>query len=77
MGKKRRADRVLAEGPRERDDFEYLDIDGRIILKCIFNEWDGEVWNTAYEQVVGCCECGNEPSRSIKFWEGLDLLMTR
>jgi hypothetical protein len=43
--KRRGADRVLVGGPRERDDFQYLGIDGRIILKCIFKKWDGEVWN--------------------------------
>jgi hypothetical protein len=36
MGRKRRADRVLVEGPRERDDLEYLGIDGRTILKRVF-----------------------------------------
>jgi hypothetical protein len=45
MGKRRGADRVLVRGPRERDDFEHLVIDGSIILKCIFKKWDGEVWN--------------------------------
>ena len=27
-------------------------------------------------QVAGCCECGNEPSVSIKFGEFLDWLKT-
>jgi hypothetical protein len=29
------------EDLRERDHFENVDVDGRIILKCIFKQWDG------------------------------------
>jgi hypothetical protein len=29
---------------KERDNFEDLDVDGRIILKCICRKWDG-AWN--------------------------------
>jgi len=28
----------------ERDNHEYLGLDGRIILKLIFKKWDGETW---------------------------------
>jgi hypothetical protein len=30
------------EDLRERDDLEYLGIDEKIILKCIFKKWNGE-----------------------------------
>jgi len=29
---------------RERDHLEDPEVDGRIILKCIENKWDGEAW---------------------------------
>jgi len=29
---------------RERDHFEDLDVDGRLIFEWIFRKWDGEVW---------------------------------
>jgi hypothetical protein len=51
-------------------------IDGRIILRCIFRKWDvgyGEDPAGSGEgQVVGTCECGIEPSGSIKRGEFLD-----
>ena len=54
--------------------------DGRIILRWIFRKWDEEVWNRSIwlriGQVAGCCECGNEPSGSIKCGEFLDWLNT-
>jgi hypothetical protein len=29
---------------RERDHLEDLEIDRRVVLKCILKKWDGEVW---------------------------------
>ena len=38
--------------------------------------WEAVDWIcfSGYARVVGFCECGNEPSESIKFGEFLDLL---
>jgi hypothetical protein len=51
-------------------------IDGRIILKLIVKKWDEKAWIgliwLRVGQVAGCCECGNEPSGSIKRGEFLD-----
>jgi len=54
---------------------EDQDVDGRIILKWIFRKWDGSMdWIdlAKQRQVVGSCECGNEPLGSIKCREFLD-----
>jgi hypothetical protein len=44
---------------------------GRIILKCILDKWDGEAWTGSIWLRIGTCgggpcECVNEPSSSIK-----------
>ena len=49
---------------------------GKIILKWIFEKWDG--WHvmdrpgSGQGQVAGCCECGNEPPGPIKCGEFLE-----
>jgi hypothetical protein len=51
-------------------------VDGRIILRWIVRKCDVGVWTgssgSGYRQVAGTCECGNEPSGSIKCGELLD-----
>ena len=38
--------------------------------------WTGSSWLSGQGQVAGTCECGNEPSGSIKCGEFLDYLRT-
>ena len=47
---------------------------GRITLKWIFKKWDGEAWTRLVwlRKGTGCCECGDEPSVSMKYGEFLD-----
>jgi hypothetical protein len=51
-------------------------IGGNIILKCILKKWDNGAWTgliwLRIGKVVGCFECSNEPSGSIKCGECLD-----
>ena len=55
---------------RDRDHLGDPGVDGRIILRWIFRKWDVGVWTglswLRTGTVVGTCECGNEPSGSIK-----------
>ena len=51
--------------PRKSDHLEDLDIVGRVILRCLLNEW-------GQGQVAGSCERGNEASVSIKYGEFLE-----
>jgi len=54
----------------ERDHLGDPGVDGMMILRWIFRKWD-----VGYG--LACtCECGNEPSGSIRCWEFLDLLKT-
>jgi hypothetical protein len=58
---------------RERDHFYDPGIDGSLILRWIFRKWDVGIWSgSGWGQVVGTCECGNEPSGSIICGEFLD-----
>jgi hypothetical protein len=55
-------------------------VDVRTILRRIFRQWDVRVWTglswLRIGQVMDICECGNEPSGSIKCVEFLDWLQT-
>jgi len=61
---------------RERDHLEDPGVDGRIIIRHIFRQWDVRAWtgliSLGIGQVAATCECGNEPSGSIKCWESCD-----
>jgi hypothetical protein len=53
---------MLVGRPLEGDHWEDPGIDGRIILKWIFNKWEGggmDWIDLAQGQVAGSCECGN------------------
>jgi hypothetical protein len=56
-------------------------VDGRIILKWNFWKWDVKVWTgLSWLRIKisgGNCECGNEPSGSIKRGKFLDWLTNR
>jgi hypothetical protein len=60
--------------PEEGDHLEDLGLQGRIKLKWIFNKWgvDTTTGLICLGHVVGACECGNEPSGSIKWGEFRD-----
>jgi len=51
-------------------------VDVRLILKCIFSKWDAvhglDGSGLGQGEMSGTCECGNEPSGSIKCVEFLD-----
>ena len=66
MGLRRDTCRVLAEKSEGNNHFEELGVDGGIILKLIFIKRDGAWTGVIWEQVSGCCECGDEPSGSLK-----------
>jgi hypothetical protein len=55
---------------RGEDHLEARDVKGSILLKRIFRKWDGKHGldraGSGQIQVAGFCECGSEPSGSIK-----------
>ena len=59
---------------REGDHWRDLGVDGWIILGWIFRRWDVGIWTglgwPRIETVDHACECGNEPSGSVK-WRGI------
>jgi hypothetical protein len=66
---------VYRENLRKKDHWGDPGVDGRLILRWTFRKWDVGVWtglSWLRIQVAGTCECGNEPSDSIKLGEFLD-----
>ena len=61
---------------RERDHWGDLGIDGWIILGWTSRRWDVDIWTgldwPRIETGGVACECGNEPSGSVKCGEFLD-----
>jgi len=65
---------------RENDHLGDPVVDGRIILRCIFKEWEVTAWTGSSWLRIGTgggtCDFGNEPSGSINCGEFLDCLKT-
>jgi hypothetical protein len=51
---------------RERDHWGDPGVDRRLILEWIFRKWVVGVWTGLGWLRIDSCECGNEPSISIK-----------
>jgi hypothetical protein len=56
--------RISVSKLREIHHLEDMGVDGRIILKWIFRNWNGgrglDCSGSEWDEVVGSCECGNE-----------------
>jgi len=80
MGERRGVHRVWWGNLRERDNLGDPGLDGRIILRWIFMKWDVgyrlDRASSGQGQVAGTCECGNEPSDSMKCVKFLVWLQT-
>ena len=78
MGDRKGAYRGLVGRPEGKRPLVDLDLDVKIILKCIFNKWDGETYTglswLRIGQMAGYCECGNEPSDYIQCGNFFDWL---
>jgi len=61
---------------REGDQWGDLGVDGWVILGRISGRWDVGIWTglgwSRIGRVADACECGNEPSGSVKCGEFLD-----
>jgi len=60
---------------RERNHLEDLGVDGdniKINERSEMGRHGLDCCDSGWGQVTGCCECGNEPSGSIKWKEFLD-----
>jgi hypothetical protein len=60
----------------KRDNLEHLGIDGRIILKLVFKNCNGEAWARWTWLMSCCCECGIKLQAFLKFGEFLHSLRT-
>jgi len=76
MGEERWCTGSLWGNRRAGDHWGDLGLDGRIILGWISRKWDVCTWTglgwPRIVQVADVCECGNEPSCSVKCGEFLD-----
>jgi hypothetical protein len=76
VGQRSGACRGLVGKPEEGDHLGVPGMGWRIILKWVLEKWDGGggVWTGSiwFRIGAGSCECGNEPSVSIKCVEFLD-----
>jgi len=64
---------ILWEAVMERDHLEEVDVDVRIIFKWVFKKWHRlDCSGSVLREVASACDCGNEPSGSIKFGQFLD-----
>ena len=72
--------RVLVGRPEGRNHLEDPGVDGRIILKCIFERLDGgnglDLYGSGQGQVADFCQYSDQPSGSIKCGEFLEYLRT-
>jgi len=75
MGQRRDVYRALVGKTEGRRPHGRPGVDVRLILKYIFNMWDAvhglDGSGLGQGEVSGTCECGNEPSGSIKCVEFL------
>jgi hypothetical protein len=76
IGERRGVYTVLVGKPEGKSYLEDPGVDGNIILRWIFRMWNVEAWTGSLwlriGKVWGICECGNEPSGSIKCGKFLD-----